>query len=526
MKKRSLSLMTFLSLLALNAVVANHAQADDAIPGFHDPLYQCDASGPRSNPMLDGELKSDVCGFVDASYRPNALEELKKMYSFEGKFVAFPHSLHPIEFNNKWICGEFSGIHGWYTTSPEKPAGLVAYCISHSPQKPNVIVVSFKGSQCLTTPKESHVNKDTPWIWWALFQMFGINDSWQTNFKSMKVPVHENELGFEGIAHQGYKEVVMSLKDSLIGAIDSAMQDIAILGPDALKKTIIIVTGHSQGSGRATLAAPMIIKHFVETVYGPGAKNPDLNVGWVYLFSPARAVDQKTAANICQSVGENNWVRQFGTFDLVTIVALGVKFQEYKILSSLVKYVLSTEGGFVSVGYPAMDDIKQLHKRSFEISYEAAVRVGDQKLQKAFRYLLDNIDPMTRELQKVYDYQLKLKRLSYGTGKHYLDDSMYNAKSWVNPASWKRWVQYNWFKDNQLLYFRRYWAYLVKAFGYAGALQAFMALNHYGAETNYDGGKKIGDHFLWRIPDPDTNACLKRAYEHDQIEKGAGRTDF
>jgi hypothetical protein len=205
----------------------------------------------------------------------------------------------------------------------------------------------------------------------------------------------------------------------------------------------------------------------------------------------------------------------------VTIVALGSKFQEYKILSSLVKYLLSTEGGFVSVGYPAMEDIKQLHKRSFEISYEAAVKVGDQKLQKVFLYLLDNIDPMTRELQKAYDYQLKLKRLSYGTGRHYLDDSMYNAKSWVNPASWQRWVQYNWFKDNQLLYFHRYWAYLVKAFGHIGALQAFMTLNHYGAKTSYDGGKNIDDYFLWRIPDRDTNACLKRAYEHDQIEKGA-----
>lgn len=201
--------------------------------------------------------------------------------------------------------------------------------------------------------------------------MFG--GSWVTNYNAGPAILNKKFFPFDGYAHSGYLNKILSCNISMRNAINQALTEI---GRENFPRIRFIVTGHSQGGGLAQIALPLII-HEYGYIYDDQFKNTKTPRFFGYFMSTPRAISGKdTAKSYLDYVGEDNVIRHQVYGDVVPMLCLP---------------------GYMPVGHLAIDTF-----------YDAICRAIRSETAYCNRYMLfysikDLIDPSKFILDKEND---------------------------------------------------------------------------------------------------------------------------
>jgi len=175
---------------------------------------------------------------------------------------------------------------------------------------------------------------------------------WEINYDALKVKAKDIGLNLEGMVHQGFARKYMTARDNMIKAIESFWEKMT----DHAKKAVkIIVSGHSQGGGLATLGIADIGINLSKKLFGEGYNNARDNQIYMWSLSGARAGDATAIDDINAKIGVYNMIRQNPYHDPVPNAALGRTGQRiFEKIPIVGHYLAENFAGYKSVGTLAL----------------------------------------------------------------------------------------------------------------------------------------------------------------------------
>lgn len=186
----------------------------------------------------------------------------------------------------------------------------------------------------------------------VIFRGSASSADWEINYDALKVKAKDVGLNLEGMVHQGFARKYMTARENMIKAIESFW---ATMTDGAKKAVKLIISGHSQGGGLATLAMGDIGINLSKKLFGEGYNNARDNQIYMWTLSGARAGDATAIDDINAKLGVYNMVRQNPYHDPVPNAALGRTGQRILEKIPIVGHYLAENfAGYKSVGTLAL----------------------------------------------------------------------------------------------------------------------------------------------------------------------------
>lgn len=158
-----------------------------------------------------------------------------------------------------------------------------------------------------------------------------------------------DQLPIQGRVHQGFRDKYSSFRTQMM---EHLLSTFAEMTPEEKRLAKVIVSGHSQGGGLATLALADVVTQLKE-VYGSSYDNTQENRVYGYLLAGARVGNATAAESIEALVGQDNIIRQATTHDLVPNAAPGRTINRFLRTLGLGDYA-DKVSGYHSVGHLAL----------------------------------------------------------------------------------------------------------------------------------------------------------------------------